>query len=81
METRTQRWGNSLGVRIPKAFADELGLQPDSVVELTLEDGSLRLRPLTGPRYALADLLAAITDDNRHDETAWGADSGREAQW
>lgn len=25
METRVQRWGNSLAVRIPKALADEVG--------------------------------------------------------
>ena len=27
METRVQRWGNSLAVRIPKHLADEAGLK------------------------------------------------------
>ena len=42
MRTRVQRWGNSLAVRIPKTFAEEVGLRNDSPVDLRLSQGRLR---------------------------------------
>lgn len=41
MKTRIQRWGNSLALRILKSFANEVGLEQDSSVEISLEDGKL----------------------------------------
>ena len=29
MKTRIQKWGNSLALRIPKSFANEVGLEQD----------------------------------------------------
>jgi len=78
MRTKVQKWGNSLAVRIPKAFAEELGVRPDSEIELTLDDHELTLRP-TAPHYSLADLLDGITDSNVHDEVATGEPVGIEA--
>ena len=31
---RVSRWGNSLGVRLPRALVDELGLEPGDDVEI-----------------------------------------------
>jgi virulence-associated protein VagC len=50
MRARVQRWGNSLALRIPKAFATETGLESGSEVELTLDDGRLIVTPLAPPR-------------------------------
>ena len=36
METRVQKWGNSLALRIPKPLAIQIGLEPNSSVELSL---------------------------------------------
>ena len=36
MKSKVQRWGNSLAVRIPKAFAEEVGLTDDSSIEMRL---------------------------------------------
>jgi antitoxin MazE len=76
MQTRVQRWGNSLAVRIPKVFADDLGLADDGAVELTLSDGKLVVSPTSSPK--LADLLAGITKKNLHDAQDWGAPAGKE---
>jgi antitoxin component of MazEF toxin-antitoxin module len=32
MRARIRRWGNSLALRIPKAFAEEASLEDESVV-------------------------------------------------
>ena len=77
MRTRISKWGNSLAVRLPKAFVDELGLAEGSEVELTLRDGQLVLSA-AGREYALKELVDGITAANRHQETDWGRPTGRE---
>ena len=37
MTTKVQQWGNSLAVRIPKAFAEEAGLENDSASVLSMD--------------------------------------------
>ena len=78
MHSRVQKWGNSLAVRIPKAFAVEVGLTPDAAVEVTVLKGSVVVSPVRAPSYSLEDLLAKVTARNRHSETDFGARVGRE---
>lgn len=80
MRTRLQKWGNSLAVRIPKAYATDLGLDQDSAIELALEDGYLVLRPMAAAKYELDGLLMRVTDDNLHSEYDFGGPAGNE-QW
>jgi len=77
VRTRISKWGNSLAVRLPKPFMDELGLAAGSEVELTLRDGQLVLSA-AGREYALKELVDGITAANRHQETDWGRPTGRE---
>ena len=78
MKTYVQKWGNSLALRIPKAFVEELGLQPNGAVELSLVDGQLMVVPESYTQ-TLEDLVARITPENIHDETDWGPAVGDEA--
>ena len=41
METVVQKWGNSLGVRIPSMFVKEFDLHNGSSVDITEEDGKI----------------------------------------
>jgi antitoxin MazE len=78
MRVNIQKWGNSLAVRIPKAIAVESNIQRGSEVELTLEEGRVVLTPIEPPEYRLEDLLAAVTDDNLHEEAGTGDAVGGE---
>lgn len=78
MRTRVQKWGNSLAVRIPKPFADEVGLRPSAEVEVFLKEGELRVAPVR-TRWELTDLLSKVTPRNRHAEIETGPVAGREA--
>lgn len=80
VKARVQKWGNSLAVRIPKAFASDLGLEQEATVELELEDGHLVLKPATVLRYELDSLLSQVSEDNRHGEADYGGPVGGE-QW
>jgi antitoxin MazE len=78
MNTHIQRWGNSLAIRIPKAFAEETGLQANDQVELTIRDGQIILTPIKSKTYSLDDLLAGVTPENRHNEWDTGTTAGNE---
>ena len=80
MKAQVQKWGNSLALRIPKAFAADLGLARDSSVELSLKDGNLVVRPSSIQRYELSDLLLRVTDANLHGEQDYGDATGSE-EW
>ena len=78
MKTKVQRWGNSLAVRIPKTFAEEVGLAEDTPVEMRLVKGGLLVEPSAEWAPSLHDLVDAITDENRHEEVDPGGPRGVE---
>ena len=79
MRTRVQRWGNSLAVRIPKTFAEEVGLKDDSPVNLRLSQGRLVLEPSSPRPPSLEELLGKVRKSNLHAEFDTGPAQGREA--
>ena len=78
MKTRLQKWGNSLALRIPKSFAAEVGLDPNSSVEISLRDGKLIVFPSEKPKFILKQLLAQVTEENLHHEVDTGSPVGSE---
>lgn len=78
-DTRVARWGNSLGVRIPRAIVKDAGLVEGDRVSLDLDaEGSIVLRS-SRRRYSLDELVAGISKTNRHGETDWGTVQGKES--
>lgn len=78
MKTQVSKWGNSLAVRLPAAYAKDLDLKEGTELDVSLVEGALLLRPRRS-EYTLEELVAKITPENRHDETNWGEPLGREA--
>ena len=76
MKGTVQRWGNSLAIRIPRAYARDLAVDEGSEVQLRVDGLSLVVTPSSTP--SLDALLAAITDDNLHAEIDTGPGKGRE---
>ena len=79
MRAKIQKWGNSLAVRIPKALAELVELSDGREVELSVEDGKMIVQPARKRRYTLDELVAGITDENRHEEIGTGPSVGNEA--
>jgi antitoxin MazE len=77
MQVNVARWGNSLGLRIPKDIADRAGLQAGSRVEIIAENGRVVIVPARR-RYVLAELLEDMTPEAMRDAFDWGPDLGRE---
>lgn len=79
MITKIQKWGNSLGLRIPKSFATESGVEDGSDVDISLEEDKIIIRPMRASKYKLSDLLSQVRKDNLHEEISTGDALGREA--
>ena len=80
MQTRIRKWGNGLGVRIPKSLAQQLGIEAGCNIDLSVEDGQLIVRPRRSPKYELKQLLQSVTAENVHREIEIGEPVGREAR-
>ena len=78
MLTKVQKWGNSLALRIPKAFATDAHLENDTVVEVSLVQGQIIVKPVAAPEWTLEKLLAGINRHNLHHEIDTGAAVGKE---
>ena len=78
MQTRIQRWGNSLGLRIPKSFAAEVRVEAGSEVDLSVEGGDLVVKPTRRRTYRLNELLGRVNASNVHGEVQTGRPAGRE---
>ena len=79
MRTLIVKWGNSLAIRIPAAYAGDLGLVDGMEVEVAVVDHTIVVSP-SRPVYTLEELVAQITPTNRHSETDWGPATGREVR-
>ena len=68
MVVQFAKWGNSVALRIPNAYAKEIHATPGADVDVSVADGKLIVAPVESPVYDLAELVAQISDENRHGE-------------
>lgn len=78
MRLRIQKWGNSLALRIPKPFAQEIHARQGSEVDVALVEGKLVVSPVEQEAPNLGDLLAGVTRENLPATVDFGPPVGRE---
>lgn len=78
MRIKIQKWGNSLALRIPKAFAFQSKIIEDEYVELILEKNKIIIEPVKKKKYSLKELVTGINKDNLHNEIDFGEQVGNE---
>ncbi|MCS5710518.1 AbrB/MazE/SpoVT family DNA-binding domain-containing protein [Candidatus Berkiella aquae] len=67
--------GNSLGIIIPKAYSDSLGLKSGREVTIEMKEGALIIKP---HKYTLEQLVAQMSPENEHPEISTGEEMGAE---
>lgn len=78
MKAQLVKWGNSHAVRIPKAILKEADLREGDDLDIQVtKSGRISIESAKA-RLTLADLVSAITPENRHEETDWGSRVGNE---
>ena len=78
--TIARKWGNSIGVRLPKATAQKFGIRDGVTLRIIEEEKthSLSIRSLRKHEYTLEELLSRVTPKNRHKLIDWGPPVGKE---
>jgi antitoxin MazE len=74
---KVAQWGNSLGVRLPQAIAQEIGLKAGTIISITTEGDKIVLSPAK-PQYTLQELLKEVSPEQQHEEIDWGESQGEE---
>ena len=77
MQTVVQKWGNSLGLRIPSLWAKDNNVRSGSKIEVIVEKGKITIIP---QKKSLDDMLAMVTPENIHSEVSTGNAIGKE-EW
>ena len=77
MKTKVQKWGNSLGVRIPKSITDQKSLRDGHSVFVLLKNNQIVIEPVEED-LSLESLLSQVTSDNLYAETEWFDVQGKE---
>ena len=70
MSTKIQKWGNSVGVRIPKIIMEKANLSINSEIEIEYKNQKIIIFSKKKP-VRLKDLLSQITKDNLHAEDSF----------
>lgn len=83
MRVKVAKWGNSLGVRLPRAAAEAAGLTAGSEVDVVAERGRIRLQAPAArtSRQLLEDMVAEMKrlgPENEPETVDWGPDRGSE---
>jgi antitoxin MazE len=78
METSIQKWGNSLGVRLPLTLANKKALKAGSRVVVIETKTGLAIEIVKKPSLTLDSLVRGINKKNLHKEIDFGEAGGNE---
>ena len=87
MNTRIQKWGNSLGLRIPKIMLESLNIRENDQVELIQTQDRIEIKKKTGTRHRrleerLTQFYGRPIDEivplQQETELEWGTPEGTE---
>ncbi len=77
IELQIGKWGNSLGIRLPKHISEVLHLKPKDKVSCAIVNGKMVLEPVRpAQKYTLKELLAKVEEPG--EEISWGKPEGEE---
>jgi antitoxin MazE len=77
MQVSIAKWGNSLGLRVPKEIAARVGLREGARVRIDAKGRTIVIS-VERPLYELDELLEGLTPEAMHEAFDWGEDVGRE---
>ena len=78
MTTTIQKWGNSQGVRLPKALLDTVKWNENEQVTIIVEEGKLIIEKAKNKRKNIKELFADYEGEYQPSEIDWGKPEGEE---
>lgn len=77
MTTTIQKWGNSHGVRLPRALLDSVNWSVNEKISLEAQDGKLILARVQ-EKKSIEELFEGFEGEYKAEELDWGAPVGEE---
>ncbi|MBI4081101.1 MAG: AbrB/MazE/SpoVT family DNA-binding domain-containing protein [Candidatus Lambdaproteobacteria bacterium] len=77
MDTKVAKWGNSMGLRLPKQIVTQAALHPGDEVTIEVREGRIVVTKKRRP-YTLDELVRQMRPDQQHEEIDWGHSVGEE---
>jgi len=71
------KWGQSLGIRIPKNIAQKMHIQEGEKVQIAFQDGEITIKPV----MTIDWLMEGMDSKNRHDLLLDDGALGKEKWW
>ena len=78
METRLQKWGNSIGIRIPHSILKELNLKINDLISIEKVDDRVVITKQIKQKISLAERFKEYHGENLAKEFEWDEPRGRE---
>lgn len=78
MEIRLQKWGNSLGIRIPSTILKSLDLKSNDKINLDLDDDRIIITKSKKSKISLKERFNEYNGDDLAKEFNWDDARGRE---
>ena len=78
MEIRLQKWGNSLGIRIPSSILKTLNLKQGDKIIINTEEEKIIITKSKNPKISLAERFKYYHGKNLSKEFTWDDNQGKE---
>ena len=78
MEIRLQKWGNSLGIRIPSNILKELNLKTNDLIKLEKVDDKIVISKSKNGNISLAERFKNYHGENLAKDFTWDEPRGNE---
>ena len=81
MVTKIQKWGNSQGLRFPKAILSQTHINVGDEVDIKIHKGTIVIKPIKNIRgkYSLKNLVSKIPKNHKSKGEVWRSNVGKEA--
>ena len=78
VEARLQKWGNSLGIRIPSSILKTLNLKNNDQVDINYEDDKIVISKSKNNKISLEERFKEYKGENLAKEFNWDLPRGKE---
>ena len=87
MEVKLTKWGNSFGIRLPKAIIDDLNIKENETLSIETKNNQIILKKNNYGEIVIKDFaekyygksFSKLKNVLSNEETDWGAPQGEEA--
>ncbi len=78
MEVQLQKWGNSIGIRIPKSLLNSLKVRENDYLKLEQKDNCIIMSKSNKNKVSLKKLFQEYKGDNLSKDFEWDSPRGNE---